>query len=298
MKQTILILFILYLPVLALTQPFIDPLNLRYQAFPASRYIKNEQAKMSIAQFTANINFPLELKSKEVIIAGGTFDYYKFTSARPELTETRFLYAANIQLGYLHSWKGGKWKTMLVALPKISSDRFSFTKDAFQMGGVILFTKIKTEKFRYKFGLYYNREFFGNFFVPLAGLEWKVNKRINIYGILPGAMNFEYRLNKNLYAGLSWQSITTSYRVHQGFEKYFVRNGDRFWGHNQIRAFLNYHLRKNILLFAEAGFTLHRKFQLYRNNEVVPDPVFSATHNGLLFNGGVAFRVRLDHPEK
>jgi hypothetical protein len=297
MKPPTLIFLFLCLSTLAPGQPFVDPVNLRYQKFPAVRYVENEDSKMSISQFTANINIPIELKSKEVIIAGGTFDHYKFTSAGPGVTQNTFLYAANIQLGYLHNWKGGKWKTMLVALPKISSDQFYLSKDAFQMGAVIVFTKIKSGKFRYKFGLYYNREFFGNFFMPLAGLEWKVNKRINIYGILPGAMNFEYKLNKKLYAGLSWQSITASYRVHRDSEKYFVRNGDRFWGHNQIRSFVNYHLTGNVLLFVEAGFTLHRKFQLYRNNEVIPDPIFSATHNGLLFNGGLAFRVRLDHHE-
>jgi hypothetical protein len=305
MKHTILILLFLFLTVPAFCQPFVDLINLRYQRLPGVAYIGDEQKKMRIDQFTANMNLPIELKNKDVFIAGASFDNLKFTSDRTFISDRTYileqkdLYAANLQLGFLRHGKTGKWKTLFIALPKISSDRFSFTKDALQMGGLLLFTKKSYETFAFKFGLYYNREFFGNFFMPLAGLEWKVNKRLNIFGILPGSMNLEYKFNKKVYGGFSYQCITASYRVHQNSEKYFVRNGDRFWGHNQLKAYANYYLTKNIILFMEAGLAIQRKFQLYNtNNEAINDAYIHTTHNGFLFNGGLAFRVRLDSETK
>lgn len=282
---------IIFSPYLSFSQPYIDIISLKFQRFTPVNYNKIENRQMLINQPTVSINLPIVLKNKDAIITGITYDKQMFKTNTEERSN---LYSLLMQIGYLKTWNG-KWKTLLLALPKLNSDQFVLTKDALQLGGVLLFTYIKKEHLKYKFGIYYNREFFGNYFIPLAGIEWQPFPRFNIFGILPANMNLEYRLNKKLYAGLSWQSITSSYRLHDSDMKYFVRNGDRFWGHNQVRIYINSYLTKNIVLFAELGYTAFRKFEAYvTGNEKIEHPVFAKTKNGLLFNVGIAYRIRLD----
>ena len=82
--------------------------------------------------------------------------------------------------------KNKKWETVLLVIPKIASDfRDAIDANDYQYGGVFLEHFVPNEKLKIKAGIYYNREAFGNLFVPLVGVDWKVNDRINLYGILP-----------------------------------------------------------------------------------------------------------------
>ncbi|MBK6398306.1 MAG: hypothetical protein IPF75_08590 [Bacteroidetes bacterium] len=57
---------------------------------------------------------------------------------------------------------------------------------------------------------------------------------------------------------------------------------------------MNYYLTKHLVIFAEAGRTYGRSFQLFRENieTDLSNSVFRKTTESFLFNGGVAFRFR------
>ena len=84
------------------------------------------------------------------------------------------------------------------------------------MGGVLLAGYTKNTNLKYKFGVYVNNEFFGVFVMPLAGIDWRINDRNNLFGILPGRLTFELKLNNNFYAGANFRAITNSYRLDNG----------------------------------------------------------------------------------
>ena len=56
----------------------------------------------------------------------------------------------------------------------------------------------KNQYVSFKFGLYYNKEFFGNYFMPLIGLDWKIDAKNNLFGVLPGYMIFEHRVTSKI----------------------------------------------------------------------------------------------------
>ena len=285
-------------------QPFVDILNIQYQRFPEAPYDNSANARLITEQVTANLFLPLQLKNKDVIVIGSSFDKFRFQYDSVNNSKTSFLYATSLQLGGVKQWKDGKWSALMLIIPRISSDWVTLSEKHFQLGGVVLFTYTKSSTLKYKFGLYYNREFFGNFFMPLAGFEWKVNEKLNIFGVLPGSMNVEYKLNKSLYTGIAYKSITTSYRLSDSQGSYYVREGHRFWGHWQLKGFVNYYPVKNVALFAEFGGTSWRRYEVYKNDrENKKDPVtepgsfypvYRIFKNGVFFNVGIAFRVRLD----
>lgn len=285
-----IIFFVLFYSAKALSQPYIDLVNLKYQNFLPVKYAHEDQ-KLAAGESYLNLNIPISLKNRDVILTGGIFDQFRFNSPYGK----KDLYAFNFQLGYLKNWRKTNWKTLFVIIPKISSDQLKINQGSFQPGGLLLFTYAKNPNLKYKFGGYYNKEFFGNFFMPLLGLEWKPLKRLNIFGVLPGYMIIEHKASSKFYSGISYQCLTASYRLHEGENYAYVRNGDKFWGQMQLKLFLNFYIKGYIVAFGEFGHSLCRKYEVYNNdNQRIEHPVFRKTKDGFIFNLGLALRFRQD----
>ncbi len=68
-------------------------------------------------------------------------------------------------------------------------------------------------------GLYINGDLFGLFVMPLTGVDWQINSKTNLFGVLPGNMTLEHELKKKHYtmAELSeLLQIHTRIRVNTG----------------------------------------------------------------------------------
>lgn len=113
---------------------------------------------------------------------------------------------------------------------------------------------------------------------------------------MPANLNVEYKLGKTMYTGASYLSITGSYNLSNQTEKMYVRDGDKSFGHNQVKAFVNCYLTKNIVWFAEGGRTLGRMYQLYNEDNELQnsDFVYRRNLDGWFANTGIAFRFRTD----
>ena len=105
----------------------------------------------------------------KVLKSGNTFfvraHYEKLDLKKDSLSASYS--SVTLPVGMQVQLKNPKWKFTGLIIPKIAgADLGAAFSDVFQIGAYSLFTVTESEKFRYKFGLYYNREFFGNFFVP------------------------------------------------------------------------------------------------------------------------------------
>ena len=276
-------------------QPFIDIVNIQANYFPKTLYKNGTNNNCSSLFTSGSLFLPLKLNPKSIFVVGLDFNRTQFNYSGDTSMSSR-LGATSIQVGLLKQLSP-KFKAMLVAVPKIATDFKEIDNRDFQMGGALLFTYIKRSSLKFKLGLYYNREFFGNFFMPLLGIDWKVNSNAYIFGVLPGTMNFEYKLkDKKLYTGIAYKCITASYRLSDEYGKYYVRQGHTFWGDNQIKGFLHYYLTKQMIIFAEVGYAGLHYYQQYNDNnkEVTTIPVYHKLKNQLFFSGGIALKIRLD----
>jgi len=263
---------------------------MRYQFFPGVQY-KSDTGKMILNEYTCSLTLPIQFKNKNAIITGGTFDKLDFTKSESSIRSS--LYGITLQLGYLSYFKKEKWKILVVALPKLSNDAVILNRNSYQQGGVIIVTNQRRKNLAYKFGLYYNTEFFGNFFMPLIGLEWNPKERINVFGVFPSSMNIEYKLSKKWYTGLSYYNLTQSYRINK--TNNYVRAGDRIWGNIQLKCFLNYYIKPRMMFYAESGYTFYKKYERYDGNkELAYDPIYSLTNDGSFFTIGFSYRIRFD----
>jgi hypothetical protein len=184
--------------------------------------------------------------------------------------------------------KNPKVKFSGLVIPKIAGADFgNCFSESFQLGVFSMFTVTESEKFRYKFGLYYNKEFFGNFFIPLFGIDWKVTDRFLIYGTLPNSMKFSYAVAPSrVNAGIAFRSLTRSYRAEN--INTFVRYNEL-----QLKSFLDFYVTPKNVVFLEAGYFLGKTPLLYNNSDTktpLPSNLFTDGKAFPVFNAGWALR--------
>ncbi len=193
-----------------------------------------------------------------------------------------------LAMGGQFQMKNPKVKFSGLVIPKIAGADFgnSFS-ESFQLGVFSMFTVTASEKFRYKFGLYYNKEFFGNFFIPLFGIDWKVTDRFLIYGTLPNSMKFSYALAPSkINAGVAFRSLTRSYRGED--VNTFVRYNEL-----QLKSFLDFYVTPKNVVFLEVGYFMGKTPLLYNNSDTkkpLPSNLLKDGKAFLVFNAGWAFR--------
>jgi len=282
-------------------QRYIDIAKIQYQNFPANNFGLSS-SNTSMNDWSASIFLPIELKSKNYIICGGQYGLYELHNESDQFS-SESLTQISLTLGGIKKWNDGKWSVMILALPKLSSDMKNVTSDHYQIGGATVFTYERNDVLKWKFGLYYNTEFFGHFFMPLLGLEYSPTDWFVLSVLGPRTLHAEFKLNPKLYTGFSHKSILSSYKIGDVDGANYLKEGNPIWGGRQNKLFLDYYLRKSLVVYTEFGITTGRSFGVHDSNlqEEVDDPtstnvnpIYSDVYNNLFFNVGLAFRKRLD----
>ncbi|MGZ3885194.1 MAG: DUF6268 family outer membrane beta-barrel protein, partial [Bacteroidia bacterium] len=274
------------------SQPFVDPVNLSSQFF-SSEYKDSTKAKNKTSDYTLNIFLPKEFKNGNALLVRVNAEQLHSERASASGSQSYDLYSLSVPLGFQFANADKKWKFLFVAIPKMNSDFRNSHVNDFQLGGISLITYTKGPNLKFKLGLYYNREFFGNFFVPLVGMDWKVNDRLSFYGVLPTNYRMEIKLSKFMYTGLGFKSFQRSYRLANELHSDFV------WVRESgLKAFLDIYIAKKIILFGELGYMLNYRLVQYQHGDLRAErntnPVYTPFQNNIFFNAGLAFRIRRD----
>ena len=120
---------------------------------------------------------------------------------------------------------------------------------------------------------------------------------MNLYGILPTNYKFEVNIIKNrLYSGLCFRSFTRSFRLSKGNNYDYVR-----YNEIELKLFFDCFVAKKILVFAEAGYMLGKSpvQYIYNTTDIAYyNPVYTPTQPSMLFNFGIAYRIRQELEKK
>ncbi|MES2591118.1 MAG: DUF6268 family outer membrane beta-barrel protein [Bacteroidota bacterium] len=278
------------------SQPYIDILSFNCQTF-SSAYQNNKALRNKTDDYFLNFFLPKEFKNGNTLLIRVNSEMLSSTLT-PDSSYTSKLFNVSLPVGFQFLSKNKKWKTMVIAVPKIASD----FKDAvnsydYQLGGIFLANYIYSDKLKLKAGFYYNREAFGNFFMPLIGLDYKATDRLSFYGIMPTSYKVEYAIKKNkLYAGFNFKSLARSFRLSETQSYDYVR-----YNEIQLKLFADCFVYKKILVFGEVGYSIGRSPWQYTYNtkkETLRNPIYNPMKNYLVFNAGVAYRIRFDLEKK
>jgi hypothetical protein len=294
MKLKILILLIVVASK-AVSQPFVDIVNFNLQTFSAS-YADSTQWKNKTDNYFLNLFLPKNFKNGNTLLVRLNSEHLS-SNISSDSSYSSKLSSISLPIGMKFVSKNKKWETVLIVIPKIASDfKDAIDENDYQYGGIFLEHFVPNDKLKIKAGLYYNREAFGNLFVPLVGVDWKVNDRINLYGILPTNYKVEFNLVKNkLYTGVNLKFFTRSFRLSQAQNYDYVR-----YDESQVKVFLDYFVVPKVLLFAEVGYSIGRSPWQHKNGTndnkqpYYVNPIYTPIKNYPIISVGLAYRVRFD----
>jgi hypothetical protein len=271
-------------------QPFVDVFSTQYQKYSDVGF-PDKKGKLGSDEWDFNLQVPLILKNKDVLVLGSNFN--KVNLSYSETTFSKNLYSNSFVAGYEHRWKDTSFKTFVAIIPKMSADAFCWNRNNFQLGGAVLNTYTQNKNLSFKLGLYYNREFFGNFFLPLIGADWRVTPKLWVYGVLFNGVSAEYKLSKSWYIGCNTSNNYQSYRENN--TKKYIINAKFKSGNTQIKGFVNYYLTKHLMFYTEAGYIAKRRYVEYKADKTESNhPFLRKSNNGVFMNLGLAYRYRLD----
>lgn len=297
MKFRMLILIFIFRSTASVAQPFADILNFNYQTF-SGNYADSSQWKNKTDDYFLNLFFPKNFKNGHTLLVRVNTELLNSTIS-PDSSYSNRLGSISMPLGMKFLYKSKKWESVIIVIPKVASDfRDKMDGYDFQYGGVFMQHYVPNDKLKVKFGLYYNREAFGNLFVPWVGVDWKINNRMSIYGLLPVNYRVEFNLVKNkLYTGIGLKTFTRSFRLSEKYNYDYVRYDEM-----QPKIFVDWFVAKKVLVFAEAGYSVSRSPWLhkYGTNDKKDDaysflnPLYSPIKNYPIISVGLAYRVRFD----
>ncbi|MFI5152526.1 MAG: DUF6268 family outer membrane beta-barrel protein [Chitinophagales bacterium] len=272
--------FLLLIFSSAESQPYIDLINVRYIGSPGNNSTSKEKNATTLNYLSVSATLPFQFKNKkDAIILTPFFERWE-SQVNSRDNYSPYHYGLVLPIAFLKSIPDSRWSILTMPIVRMN-DAVIDTKSSWQFGGALIASYKKNDQLTYKFGAYVNGEFFGLFLIPLVGIDWKINDRNNLFGVLPASLTFEHKLNNHFYSGAVFRTFTNSYRDYD----------PNYWrvDENQLGIFLDSYLGSHFVLNLELGHSLFRKIRSGEKYEVNDN--WNA-EDGFYFKFGIAYRIR------
>jgi hypothetical protein len=279
---TIVFAWMIIMPVCKIfAQPYIDIANVRLIKSPDMGTGPKTKNATVVDYFNISTTLPLFLKNKkDAIVLNPFFEKWSTTVANVN-TVNQYHYSIALPVSLLKSIPNSSWTLLTTGIIRMNDVDIN-KNGKWQFGGALLAANYRKEKnLTYKIGLYVNAEFFGLFIIPLLGIDWRINEKTNLFGVLPASLTLERKLNNHFYSGATFRTFTNSY--HDSAQTYFRID------ENQLGLFVDYYINKHIVLNLEAGHSLFRKIRSGVKHEESFN--WNASDN-FYFKMMLAFRIR------
>lgn len=216
----------------------------------------------------ANLSVPVILKDSSVWIT--IFDYQSYSINNNYFSTDstpidRFnLHAFILRTGYIHKFSEGRALQVLV-IPRVMTDFNTAFSKSFQMGGMMMYEKVKSKTYTYRIGLLYNQECFGPYITPVFYLDWSITQKLKFTGLLPIYGKLYLEPSSKLSYGLHFIGLTTSYRVNEkNYENYYVERNSI-----DLSVFANVKIWKNVYFEGRVGYSIKKDYALYAEDQKV-----------------------------
>lgn len=265
MKKSFLIIFVLFISIASLAQNRFDVFyvagNYNFMQTKETNDSKNYETAVM-----ANLSVPVVLKDSSIWFTSLDYQYFEvnntYSATMP--VEKFKLNGFILRTGYIHRFNSKQSLQVLFA-PRFMGDFNAGFSESVQLGGVLMYEKIKNEDFMWRIGVLYNQEFFGPYVVPVLYLDWNLTSKLKFKGLLPIYAKAYIQANENIAAGLHFIGLTTTYRIDQpNYENFYVdrRSID-------VSAFTNIHIWDNIFFEGRVGYSLSRDYGLFAENDKI-----------------------------
>ncbi len=155
-------------------------------------------------------------------------------------------------------------KTSIQALlaPRILGEQLNFNSQTLQLGGIGLIEQVYSENLTMRFGVLYNQDKFGPFFVPLIYTDWTFGNGFFMKGLWPIYGKIGKQINEKMQMGISEFALITSYSLNQQAPTTYMERSSI-----DLAYFVRYNLIGNWHIEPRVGITMSRGYEQYANND-------------------------------
>ena len=252
MKRIIAISILLALAKCSYTQNYIDLVNLNYSVSPSTGDTNAMTEKKGV-----HIQLPIVLENKDVIITGfggavtSIRNSYNGLNYKQDLHNVVMLLGYKKQINEKVSWLG-------LSLHQINAAPENVSLKYYQPGFYTVFTVAKSKTMKYKLGALYKYEFSGPFIIPLFGVDWQINDKLQVFGTLPISANVLYKPNEKLGYGLSFKGSIATYGLDGGGTDTYIQENN-----NEVHALFDFYVTKRFVIQTKVGIQLDNKYRRY-----------------------------------
>lgn len=258
MKQLFLLIFI-STSFITNGQDYINLGKFHYANTPVNQFDSATNGTR-IQEYGLDLTLPIVLDSTKTIITG-LYAESVSTQTAPANSNLTSVYSTMLKVGMNFKY-GDKWDGTYIFLPKISSDFKSIGSADFQYGAYALFKYKKRDNLNYKFGLYYNSELFGPFFVPIIGFYYlSKSEKLEMNFNLPISADINYKMNDRVRVGMNFLAFVRTYHLNEPYDgnpnNYLTKTT------NEIFGYLQFDVTKSLILQTKVGYSIGRNYRVY-----------------------------------
>ncbi|MFW0717549.1 DUF6268 family outer membrane beta-barrel protein [Pedobacter sp. N23S346] len=219
-------------------------------------------------QANTSLIFPLYSKLKDgkldFLLAGIGYTGLFLSGNNTELGASAF-HSLSIPISYQKSLST-RYSFSVTFIPTLSSDLKDISGEDMIYTGAAAFKVKVSERFSYSLGAVYSKQFFGALLLPLVGIDWQINNKLNLSGSLPVSQRLKYSLsaknalgiNNNLGIGGG------TYRLSEEMNAAYFQAQQ-----SKISLFYNYMPSKNFSIEFNAGYNYVQKLGIYNKDQKI-----------------------------
>jgi len=264
MKIVCISLFVFFVGSVS-AQNWVDLANVYWRTSPSSSFDNIDDYKRNMNMYVVDAKLPIVLGDNNVLIFGLEYQHTNITSNTALYSDYSFS-SSMLQIGWDHKWND-KSKMLFMTIPRLQTDFNDVGISHFQLGGIALGTTSRNENFDWKYGLYYNGEFFGPMFVPLLGFNWNIpNHKMRFKIVIPLNFEFSYQPKEWFRTGVRFDGVNASYMYQMSagnpWSTVYMDKAD-----NNVWAFSEFHLGANVWFHLKAGHSVLRKYRFFQPSD-------------------------------
>jgi len=292
----VMCMLLLLLPRLSFGQGYIEGVNVSYEHLPMK--IKTEAGDQNFtgSNFKIATTIPIFLtpNKSRYLLVGGNLEAFSFSGTHSSF-EVKNVYSISPTVGY-STMVNKNFNLTGLFMPFLNSDYKNVKASDIKFGAVVRGSWKVSDKLTWKAIVGYRRQFYGPQYIVLAGMDWKVNDKLWIFGDLPHSATVSYAVNKKVNTGFNLFVQNSTYRLN---------NQQRYFEYNTVNPglFAEYYISPNWAIRATAAYTLIRNMEVYNKNDKATgfidfyelgnrkDPLNPEVSGGLSFKVGLSYRI-------
>lgn len=244
------------------SQNYIDLLKINAGTTPLNTFDSSSTTSV-LNEYGVDATVPIKLNEKSTFLTGFIYENIQTKLFTEQRVQT--LTSVVLKLGISHQFNE-RFTSTFMLLPKIASNFGQINNKDFQIGGIAIFKYKLRDNLNFKYGLYYNSERFGPFFVPMLGLYYmSKNNKFEMNVMLPLQADFNYKIIKLLNVGVNFNGQVRSYHVSNispGLSSAYVSRAT-----NEVFGYLKFNFGKNFVCQTKVGQSFGRRYRVYNDND-------------------------------